>query len=342
MSPQAAANDDVHFMKLALAQARTAATAGEVPVGAIVVRAGQVIATGQNTVLTHTDPTAHAEINALRAAAKVVGNYRLEDCTLYVTLEPCTMCSGALLNARIRRVVFGAHEPKTGAVSSVVSLFSHPQLNHQTQWQAGVLAHECAAVMQDFFAQRRQLQQQNKTPLRDDALRPSDEVWRACDLPLAWSCFETQWPSLQGLRLHWFDNHKPARPEAPQRVYLHGLDTWSACHLTTLSSDQAAIALDLPGFGLSDKPKKESAHSLAWHVSVLSDFFKHAAPQAKQLWVPLSLQGLCAPLQHAMPHVQVSVVSPEPTVANALLANAPYPDQGHQAGPRALRALLGR
>src|SRR6478735_9145031 len=118
------------FMQQALAQAREAAVAGEVPVGAVVVRKGEVIATGRNAPIDGHDPTAHAEIAALRAAAQKLGNYRLEDCELYVTLEPCAMCSGAMLHARLARVVYGAADPKTGAAGSVVAIFGEPRLNH--------------------------------------------------------------------------------------------------------------------------------------------------------------------------------------------------------------------
>ena len=142
-------------MLLALAQAALAAQAGEVPVGAVVVQGGQVIATGRNAPIEGHDPTAHAEIAALRAAAKVLGNYRLPDCTLYVTLEPCAMCSGAMLHARLKRVVFGAPDPKTGAAGSVINLFDQPQLNHQTALHGGVLAGESAALLKTFFSQRR-------------------------------------------------------------------------------------------------------------------------------------------------------------------------------------------
>ena len=147
---------DIDFMRLALAQATEAAQAGEVPVGAIIVQAGKVIATGRNSPIAGHDPTAHAEIIALRAAAKSLGNYRLPDCTLYVTLEPCAMCSGAMLHARLKRVVFGALDAKTGAAGSVINLFEQPQLNHQTALQGGVLADECAALLKSFFSQRRE------------------------------------------------------------------------------------------------------------------------------------------------------------------------------------------
>lgn len=142
-------------MQLAQAQAALAAQAGEVPVGAVVVCNGEVIATGRNAPIEGHDPTAHAEIIALRAAATALGNYRLPSCTLYVTLEPCAMCSGAMLHARLKRVVFGAPDAKTGAAGSVINLFEQPQLNHQTALQGGVLAVESAAMLRSFFSQRR-------------------------------------------------------------------------------------------------------------------------------------------------------------------------------------------
>lgn len=146
---------DLDFMRLALAQATAAAQAGEVPVGAVIVQDGKVIATGRNAPIAEHDPTAHAEIAALREAAKVLGNYRLPDCTLYVTLEPCAMCSGAMLHARLKRVVFGASDAKTGAAGSVINLFDQRQLNHQTTLQGGVMADESAALLKSFFSQRR-------------------------------------------------------------------------------------------------------------------------------------------------------------------------------------------
>ena len=124
--------DDEHFMQLALAQAKLAQDLGEVPVGALVVHQGKVVAAAHNAPISSSDPTAHAEVLALRSAAKHLDNYRLEDCTLYVTLEPCAMCAGAILNARLPRVVWGATEPKTGAAGSVVDLFANTQLNHHT------------------------------------------------------------------------------------------------------------------------------------------------------------------------------------------------------------------
>lgn len=146
---------DEHAMRLALDQALNAQLAGEVPVGAVILRQGQVIATGYNRPITTHDPTAHAEILALRHAAQLLGNYRLPECELYVTLEPCAMCAMALMHARFKRVVFGATDPKTGVAGSVIDLFAQPQLNHHTQVVGGVLAEASAQLLRDFFAERR-------------------------------------------------------------------------------------------------------------------------------------------------------------------------------------------
>lgn len=143
------------FMKLALEQAQHAWDLGEVPVGAVVVKDGVVIATGYNQPIGRHDPTAHAEIVALRAAAEVLGNYRLPGCELYVTLEPCVMCSGAMMHARVAKIVYGAPDPKTGACGSVVNLFEQEQLNHHAQVTGGVLADPCADLLKRFFAARR-------------------------------------------------------------------------------------------------------------------------------------------------------------------------------------------
>ena len=146
---------DEHGMRLALDQAHNALLVGEVPVGAVILRDGQVIATGYNRPITTHDPTAHAEIVALRHAAQLLENYRLPECELYVTLEPCPMCAMALLHARFKRVVFGAADPKTGAAGSVLDLFSESRLNHQTTVIGGVLAPACGQLLRDFFAERR-------------------------------------------------------------------------------------------------------------------------------------------------------------------------------------------
>ena len=146
---------DRQFMQEALAQAKLAALAGEVPVGAVLVRDGRIISTGFNQPISNSDPSAHAEMMALRAAAQAESNYRLPGTTLYVTLEPCTMCAGAMLHARVERVVFGASDPKTGAAGSVLHVFSEKQINHQTQVEGGIMAEECGQVLRDFFKGRR-------------------------------------------------------------------------------------------------------------------------------------------------------------------------------------------
>jgi tRNA(adenine34) deaminase len=146
---------DSDFMQAALAQARLAAEGGEVPIGAVVVREGAIVATGQNRVLRDLDPTAHAEIVALRAAGAAIGNYRLNGCTLYVTLEPCSMCAGAMIHARLDRLVFATADPKAGAAGSVLSVLNHPQLNHQMQVEQGILADEAGDLLRSFFRERR-------------------------------------------------------------------------------------------------------------------------------------------------------------------------------------------
>ena len=146
---------DHEAMQAALAEARLAAEAGEVPIGAAVVRQGEILARGQNRVLRDLDPTAHAEIVALRAAAAGLANYRLNGCTLYVTLEPCAMCAGAMILARLDRVVFAAADPKAGAAGSVLSVLNHRQLNHQMRVEQGILADESAELLRSFFRERR-------------------------------------------------------------------------------------------------------------------------------------------------------------------------------------------
>lgn len=142
-------------MQAAVNEARAAAAAGEVPIGAVVVTGGEIVAHGQNRVLRDVDPTAHAEIIAMRTAAKAIGNYRLIDCELFVTLEPCAMCAGAMIHARLGRLVYGAADPKAGAAGSVLEVLNHPRLNHQTIVTSGVLAEDCGALLREFFRERR-------------------------------------------------------------------------------------------------------------------------------------------------------------------------------------------
>lgn len=146
---------DADFMRQALELAREAEAAGEVPVGAVVVKDGEVVGRGFNAPISRSDPSAHAEMMALRDAAQRLGNYRLVGCELYVTLEPCMMCAGAIMHARVARVVYGARDPKTGACGSVLDAFAELRLNHHAQVEGGVLAEECGAMLSNFFAMRR-------------------------------------------------------------------------------------------------------------------------------------------------------------------------------------------
>jgi tRNA(adenine34) deaminase len=150
------ADADEILMRAALAEAQAAANAGEVPIGAVAVIGGAIVARGQNRVLRDLDPTAHAEVVAIRAAAQAIGNYRLLDCELYVTLEPCAMCAGAMIHARLARLVYAAQDPKAGAAGSVLEVLNHPRLNHRMQVTPGVLAEECGELLRGFFRERRQ------------------------------------------------------------------------------------------------------------------------------------------------------------------------------------------
>ncbi|MGM9427820.1 tRNA adenosine(34) deaminase TadA [Hydrogenophaga sp. MI9] len=263
--------NDADYMGLALTEAVAAHAAGEVPVGAVVVHQGRVVGVGRNAPIGAHDPTAHAEIVALRAAAQTLGNYRLDDCELYVTLEPCAMCSGAMLHARVRRVVFGASDPKTGAAGSVVNLFGQAQLNHQTLVQGGVRAEECGTLLSGFFKTRRDQQRREAHPLREDALRTPEKCFDG--LPgYPWSPRHvSDLPSLAGLRLHYLDE---GPQDAPRTwLCLHGNPAWSYLYRKMipvfLAAGDRVLAPDLIGFGKSDKPKKDTFHRFGWHRDVL-------------------------------------------------------------------------
>ncbi|MBA2547149.1 MAG: tRNA adenosine(34) deaminase TadA [Burkholderiaceae bacterium] len=162
------ASSDETFMRLALDQAHNAWALAEVPVGAVVVKDNKILATGFNQPIGNADPTAHAEIRAMRAAAQLLGNYRLNDCELYVTLEPCAMCAGAMQHARIRRLIYGAADTKTGACGSVIDLFAIPKLNHHTKVRGDVLAEESRRLISSFFVERRELKRQGALPADAD------------------------------------------------------------------------------------------------------------------------------------------------------------------------------
>jgi tRNA(adenine34) deaminase len=266
---------DLQWMQEAIQLAQQAGQAGEVPVGAVVVQNGVIVGRGRNGPVGSKDPTAHAEVLALRDAANTLGNYRLEDCTLYVTLEPCTMCAGAIVNARLARVVYGASEPRTGAAGSILDVFANTTINHQTQVTRGVLADECRLLMQQFFKPKRL----NANPLRDDALRPPDEWFEGLtDYP--WQAhYMSDLPALGGLRLHYLDENQ-SQPHVQQLTYLclHGNPAWSYLYRKMIpvftAHGQRVVAPDLIGFGKSDKLKKSFAHTFDFHRQVLIEFIE--------------------------------------------------------------------
>ncbi len=368
-------------MRQALALARQAAEAGEVPVGAVLVHQGQVIATGHNAPIGSHDPTAHAEIRALREAASLRGNYRLEDCELYVTLEPCPMCAGALLHARLKRVVFGAPDPKTGAAGSVLDLFANTQLNHQTQVQGGVLAAECGALLQDFFQRKRETQRRLSQPVREDAVRTPEE--RFANLPgYPWAPhYLSDLPALAGLRLHYLDE---GQKDAPLTwLCLHGNPSWSYLYRKMipvfLAAGQRVVAPDLIGFGRSDKPKKEAAHSFSWHRQVLLEFIERLDLRNVVLVVQDwgGLLGLTLPMAAPSRYAGLLVMNtllatgeapltpgflawremcakkpdydvgrllargnPQLSAQECAAYNAPFPDRGHRAALRAFPPMV--
>ena len=368
-------------MGLALEQARLALAAGEVPVGAVVVRDGVVAGVGRNAPVGSADPTAHAEIVALRAAAQTLGNYRLEGCDLYVTLEPCAMCSGAMLHARLRRVVYGAPDLKTGAAGSVIDLFGQAGLNHQTQVVKGVLAQECGSLLTEFFRHRRLQGRAMNAPLREDALRTPDE--RLAGLPdYPWPPrYASDLPSLAGWRLHYLDEGPPDAPTT--WLCLHGNPSWSYLYRKMipvfLAAGDRIVAPDLIGFGKSDKPKKEAAHTFSRHREVLLELVERLDLRrvvlVAQDWG--GLLGLTLPM--AAPHRYAGLLvmntmlatgdvllppgflawremcaknpefdvgrllargNPHLSAAECAAYNAPFPDRGHRAALRAFPALV--
>jgi len=328
-------NAGAAFMREALALAREAAAAGEVPVGAVVVKDGAVIGRGHNRPVSGHDPTAHAEIQALREAAAALGNYRLDGCELFVTLEPCAMCSGAMLHARVARVVYGAADPKTGAAGSVVDLFAEPRLNHQTQVQGGVLAEECGAMLSEFFRTRRQEARSVAQPLREDALRtPEQRFANLQDYPWA-ANYVSDLPSLQGLRLHYLDE---GPRDAPLTwLCLHGPSAWSYGFRGMLPMFTGRVVVpDLIGFGKSDKPKRESAHSFAWHRQVLGEFVERLDLRDIVLVAQHSAAALARAIAVDAPQRYRGLVEVRPALDGS---DAPYPDAGHRAALRAFTAM---
>lgn len=351
--------NDADYMRLALNEAHAARQTGEVPVGAVVVCRGKVVGVGRNTPIAAHDPTAHAEINALRAAAQALGNYRLDDCELFVTLEPCAMCSGAMLHSRIRRVVFGARDPKTGAAGSVLDLFDQPLLNHHTGVHGGVLADECGALLSDFFKVRRDQQRREAHPLRDDALRTPEHCFDVLsDYP--WTPrFLSDLPALDGLRMHLVD--EGSRDASRTWLCLHGSQSWSWFYRNMIPGFLAAgdrvVVPDLIGFGKSDKPKKEGWHHLSWHRQVLLELVERLDLQNVVLVTQEGIGALGSTLPMAAPERYLGWLVIDPRFAGDTARRAavrgreqaldversaleaPYPDRGHKAALRAFAKM---
>lgn len=332
---------DIAFMRLALAQAQDARQAGEIPVGAIVVKAGQVVGVGRNMCIGSDDPSAHAEVVALRAAAQALGNYRLDGCEVYVTLEPCAMCAGTMLHARIKRVIYGASDPKTGAAGSVLNLFANPQLNHHTQVSAGVLADECSSALRTFFKARRQAKGAQAKALMENALRTPQSVFAAMqDYPFA-SHFFSDAENLRGWRMHYLDEGPSAAVYTV--LCLHDIPGWSYRYRNLIPVLSArgirVLAPDLIGFGISDKPKRMDAHTASLHLRSLQLLLKFlGAPKVLILAEgrAIHLAQILAESQ-AVPVSDVLQVSSDPRVASDA---RPYPDKGYQAAGRASAGLV--
>jgi tRNA(adenine34) deaminase len=300
---------DSEWMAFALELAKQAGDLGEVPVGAVLVRDGVAIGKGCNGPVSQKDPTAHAELLAIRDAAHNIGNYRLENCTLYVTLEPCTMCAGAILNSRISRVVYGASEPRTGAAGSVHNVFEHAAINHHTSIQGGLMADQSSQLLLDFFKPKRV----NSQPLREDALRPQDEWFEdLTDYP--WRAhYISDLPTLNGLRLHYLDEGADANnPDQLTYLCLHGNPAWSYLYRKMIPGFMAkghrVVAPDLIGFGKSDKFKKTHQHSFDFHRQVLLEFIERLNLKNVVLVVQDwgGILGLTLPM--AMPHRYVGLL----------------------------------
>ena len=332
--------DDAHWMALALAQARDAADAGEVPVGAVVVRDGRLLAAGRNSPVAGRDPSAHAEINALRAAAQALGNYRLDGCELFVTLEPCPMCAGAMLHARLARVVFGAADPRTGAAGSVLDLFAQPQLNHHTRVTGGVCAAACGALLQDFFHGRRQAARERAEPLRDDALRTPDACFEPFAAALPPVRHMAGLPAPGGWRLAWVESGEEHGDAAPL-LCLHGPGQWGWLfrELLPLLPARRVLAPDLIGCGRSDKPKRPDALTSDVQAEVLAQWLARLGIGQVALLHHPGSADVAAELARrpGLRVLRADAFAPQAASPHTRAAwRAPFPDRGHEAVLRAL------
>lgn len=248
------------------------------------------------------------------------------------------MCAGAMLHARLARVVFGAADPKTGAAGSVIDLFAQSQLNHQTRVEGGVLAQECAALLQQFFRERRQAARDSAEPLRDDALRTPEARFAALPDVLPPERWLADLPVQQGWRMHYQDRG-PANA-AMACIALHDFNQWGHLfrHLAAALPEVRLLVPDLIGFGRSDKPKREAVHTLDWHAAVLREWMARLGVRHAVLACAPGAEPLARMLREALPGGIVAVLAAplhaEPKAAAAW--QAPFPDRGFEAGPRAL------
>lgn len=282
---------DKFYMQQALELAHVAACHNEVPVGAVIVKNGEVIAKGFNLCIQNSDPSAHAEIVAIKQAALILKNYRLEDCELYVTLEPCCMCAGAILNSRIKRVVYAASDFKAGAAGSVIDVFQNTNLNHQTTITKGILQADSAAILQSFFQKKRSEQRQTSLPnkLKEDFLRLPVTIYKQFveeNQLTKLSHFNYQLNHLNGARLHYLDSGltylMPGQHNQKTIVILPGLMQSSSSFLDVFyylkNVGIRVVVIDLIGMGYSDKPKKLKHDSfdamIDYHFQYLNELLK--------------------------------------------------------------------
>ncbi len=335
--------NDAHWMGLALRQAQLAAEAQEVPIGAVVVHQGQVVAQAHNAPIAGRDPTAHAEVLALRQAAQHLDNYRLAECTLYVTVEPCLMCAGAIAQARIGRLVYGCEEPRTGAIQSVVRSFELPGLNPHTQVLAGVGAEPSRALLQAFFRERRQAHREAPhAPLPDFALRTPESAFEGLpDFPWI-PHYRQDLPSLQGLRLAHLDEGPESAPIT--WLLLHSSPSWSYAWRQVipvlLAAGHRVVAPDLIGFGRSDKPKKPQWHQFQTHCNILLEWVQALDLQRVVLGVQDGAERLGQTLLLASPARYRGLWDTTLTPLEAQANDAPFPDDGHRAATRAFPSLV--
>lgn len=342
-----------HYLRLALEQARLAQAAGEVPVGAVVVHQGRVVGTGHNACIAQHDPSAHAEVLALRAAGQALGNYRLSDCDLYVSLEPCAMCAAAMAHARIRHVVYGAADDQAGAAGSRLNVLADAGFKHRTSSQnaqdlaaiPATLKAELRQLLPDFFQAKRRHHAQRPWPLAPQALRSADLAQRPWPGPTG--AFFMGLAPCPDWRLYHWDLPATTDSPLPPLLLLHDADSqladW-ASHLPQWQGQRRILGLDLPGFGRSDKPKKAPADGVDFYLSVLRHYVQQqlgdaAAPLQLALLQPQHL--LLPELARQLPQwlaLAPLIAAPSASPPDRPYADWPFADAGHRACQRAWHA----